>query len=229
VIREGRRGGDDPESDQEAGETQAPQLQTPVEPGEGSRQLPAGRGRTYYLFLRGDGAFFATGERVVRRAIDLLARPDMRGGWVPSRLGGLLAELPVDRQLRGAMLNDAGELLSILGPILDPGEERDTALDRDAWRDALSRVEAVTFAGGFEPTGDAVLEVELLAAPEDRALLLEVIDETIAAAREELDLDREVRESQRGVVVLLRLRDVPLVVREALEHRGVRSSPPVSP
>ncbi|HUP22754.1 MAG TPA: hypothetical protein VNB06_07415 [Thermoanaerobaculia bacterium] len=228
VIRQGPKGRDNPEGHQESGEAEAPQLQTPVEPGEGDQQLPTDRGRSYYLFLRGDGAFFATGERVVRRAIDLLARPDVREGWVPSRLGALLAELPEDRQLRGAMLNDAGELLSLLGPILDAGEEGGAALDRDAWRDALSRVEAATFAGGFEPTGDAVLEVELLAAPEDRALLLEVVDETIAAAREELDLDRETRETQRGVAILLRLRDVPLVVREMLERRGVRLNAPVS-
>jgi hypothetical protein len=127
------------------------------------------------------------------------------------------------------MLNDGGELLSLLGPILDPDEEGGSALDQDAWRDALSRVEAATFAGGFEPTGDAVLEVELLAAPEDRALLLEVVDDTIAAAREELDLDRQTRETPRGVAVLLRLRDVPLVVREMLEERGVRLNDSVSP
>lgn len=189
------------------------------------REPPREPARAYYLFLRGDGAFFGTGERVVRHAIDLLERPEVRAGWVPSRLGELLAELPEDRQLRGAALNPQGELLAWLEPILDDAPNRDEAsapIDRDAWRDAISRVEAATVAGGFEPSGDAVLEIELLAAPHDRARLLEVVEETIAAAAEGAAVARETRQTGRGVAVKLRLRDVPTAVRRELEERRPR-------
>jgi hypothetical protein len=196
------------------------------EPGEGEAawETPPERiPRAHFLFLRGDGAFFGTGERAVRRAIDLLERPQVRAGWVQSRLGDLLATLPEDRQLRGAVLNERGELLSILEPILgNPSEAAAGQLesrDRDEWRAALAEVEAAIFSGGFEPDGAAVFELELLAAPEHRARLSAVIAETLAAADEELELERETVDTARGVRVRVRLADVPRVVREALAER----------
>jgi hypothetical protein len=64
-----------------------------------------------------------------------------------------------------------------------------------------------------------VLEIELLAAPQDRPRLLEVVEETLAAAARDGELARETRETARGVAMKLRLRDVPAVVRRELEER----------
>jgi hypothetical protein len=207
-------------ADVEAGSS----IDEPGEPGEAA--APAGEGpeRAYYLFLRGEGAFFATGERAVRRAIDLLEKPALREGWGPSRLGTLLAELPEDRQLRGALLNPNGELLSLLEPILDDPEGlgEGAPVDGDAWRRALSRVDALSVSGGFETSGDIVLELELQAIPGARAELLQALRDTLAALAEEHTLDWESRETGRGVAASLRLRDVPRQVREAVEEREGR-------
>jgi hypothetical protein len=234
VMREGRgddgddTGGDptnlDPTDLDPTDEVVAP-IQAPREPGEGGAITLGEAARAYYLYLRREGVFFGTGERAVRHSIDLLERPEVRAGWVSSRLGELLAELPEDRQLRGAILNVNGELQQLLEPILadaaDGEGEALSEIDRDAWRDAVARVEAATLAGGFEPSGDAVLELELLAALEDRAGLIEVLEETLAATAEDVELDRELRETDRGVAVTLRLRDVPGLVRRELEERRV--------
>jgi hypothetical protein len=212
VVRE------DSGDDDRDGETL--QLEPPGEPGETHLAPAAETPGVFYVFLRGEGAFFATGERAVRRAIDLLDRPEVRDGWEPSRLGALVAALPEDRQLRGAMLNPNGELPALLEPLLRADGGLANEEQRAAWRSALEGVEAATVAGGFEPSGDAVLDVELQAPPERRAALLEAVRQALAATGDEVDLDRDARETGRGVTARLVLRDVPAVVRQALEERG---------
>jgi hypothetical protein len=136
-----------------------------------------------------------------------------------------VAELPKDRQLRGALLNPNGELLSLLEPILDQpseGAEPPTdPIDRDAWRRALSRVEVASVSGGFEASGDVVLDLDLQTAPEGRAELLQALRDTllVLSSDQNVELEWESRETERGVAASLRLRDVPSQVRRAWEER----------
>lgn len=203
------------------------ELAEPSEPGEGAAPWSGDDPRsTFYLFLRGDGAFFATGERAVRRAIDRLGHPEAREERDPSTLGRLVAELPKDRQLRGALLNPNGELLSLLEPILDQpsegaGDPPTDPIDRDAWRRALSRVEVASVSGGFEASGDVVLDLDLQTAPEGRAELLQALRDTllVLSSDQNVELEWESRETERGVAASLRLRDVPSQVRRAWEER----------
>jgi hypothetical protein len=236
VMREDRDGSGDRDGD---GLDEQAELAEPSEPGEGAAPWPGDEPRsTFYLFLRGDGAFFATGERAVRRAIDRLGHQGAREERDPSPLGNLVAELPKDRQFRGALLNPNGELLSLLEPILDhpPGGADDAPLegiDRDAWRRALSRVEVASVSGGFEASGDVVLDLDLETAPEARAELLQALRDTLLrlSTDQNVELEWESRETEHGVATSMRLRDVPSQVRRAWEGRdgGVHRAPEPDP
>ena len=212
------------------------ELVEPGEPGEGAAPWPRDDPRsTLYLFLRSDGAFLATGERAVRRAIDRLGLHDAPRERDPSTLGRLVAQLPTDRQFRGALLNPSGELLSLLEPILDDsrgagGDAPSEEIDRDAWRRALSRVEVASVSGGFEASGDVVLDLDLQTAPEARAELLQALRDTllVLASDENVELEWESRETERGVATSMRLRDVPTQVRRAWEERD-RGAPRNTP
>jgi hypothetical protein len=118
--------------------SRAPEIEMVRHHGEKIFLLPQRGGEPLGFFIRGNDLFLTTGLETAMLAVDRLSRPrdEQRS---PTGLGELLATVPEDSPLRGAITNRNGELMRVWDQ-LDPGSG-----SPELWRG----IHGVTFSGGL--------------------------------------------------------------------------------
>lgn len=181
---------------------------------EAEPEAPKRAGLKLYLFLRGEGIFFTTGEQAARRAIDRLAGVDEETPARNQRLEPRLAEVSPELQIRGTLSSPQGELISIASFLTGAESPSDPAFE--PLRHALAPVDVAILGGGFLPSGDAVLEVEMR-AQEPLPELREELSKLFTDLPDEVPIEWTIDDSGRGLTLKVTVVDLPRVLEEKIE------------
>jgi hypothetical protein len=86
----------------------APEIERVSHAGERIYRLPLDHGRSLTFFIRGNDLFFASDLDTACQAVDRLSSP-AASAPAPEELNRLLAQVPADTPLRGAVSNEGGQ------------------------------------------------------------------------------------------------------------------------